>query len=84
MTQYSEKMNEHEEEIENVDVHWDQGLVLTASRDGYVKIWNTRKDLVRQIRFNEEIKQALFLNNLADVIVAHGSGQISVIHASDY
>jgi hypothetical protein len=26
----------------------------------------------------------LFLNNLADIIVAHGSGQISVIHASDY
>lgn len=40
-------MNEHEEEIENVDVHWDQGLILTASRDGYVKIWNTRKDLIR-------------------------------------
>ena len=67
-------MNEHEEEIENVDVHWDRGLILTASRDGFVKIWNPRKDLIRQIKFNEEIIQALFLNNLGDVIVAHGSG----------
>lgn len=71
---FSEKMNEHEEEIESVDVHWDKGLILTASKDGYVKIWNTQKDLIREIKFNEDINQALFLNNLADVVVAHGSG----------
>jgi WD40 repeat protein len=77
-------MNEHEEEIESVDVHWDKGLILTASKDGYVKIWNTRKEIIREIKFNEDINQALFLNNLGDVIVAHGSGQISVINAVDY
>jgi WD40 repeat protein len=65
-------MNEHEEPLETVDVLFNQGLILTSSADGHVKIWNTCKELIREIKFNEDIKEAVFLNDEADIVIAHG------------
>jgi hypothetical protein len=48
-----------------------------------VKVWNAKKELIREVKFNETIRSALFLNSSADIVVAHG-GQLSVILASDY
>lgn len=59
----TEKVNEHEEPLEMVDVLYNQGLILTSSGDGYVKVWNACKELIRQIKFNEKIKEAVFLND---------------------
>ena len=56
---------------------------MTSSRDGLVKIWNLKKELLREIKFNEPIFAACFLNKNADIAVGH-SGQISVIYAKDY
>jgi WD40 repeat protein len=80
---YSEKMSEHDDALLSVDVHPEKQLILTSAEDGLVKIWNSRKDLLREIKFNEPITQALFLNHDADVVVAHG-GQLTVIYAEDY
>ena len=42
-----------------------------------------KKELIREIKFNEDITQALFLNNEGDIVAAHG-GQLSIIYARDY
>ena len=76
-------MNEHEEPLETVDILYNQGLILTSSGDGSIKIWNACKDLVREIKFNEDIKEAVFLNDQGDIVIAHG-GQVSIVYASDY
>ncbi len=76
-------MNEHEEPLETVDILYNQGLILTSSGDGNIKIWNACKDLVREIKFNEDIKEAVFLNDQGDIVIAHG-GQVSIVYASDY
>jgi hypothetical protein len=68
----TDKVNEHEEPLETVDVLHDQGLILTSSADGRVKVWNACKELIREIKFNEEIKEAVFLNDQADIVIAHG------------
>ena len=79
----SEKMNEHDDDLLIVDTHYDKGLILTVCRQGVVKVWNQKKELIRQIKFNEDIKSALFLNKEPDIVVAH-RGQLSVIRAEDY
>lgn len=79
----SDKMNEHDDELEYIDVLYDQGIFMTSSRDGLVKIWNLKKELLREIKFNEPIFAACFLNSNADIAIGH-SGQISVIFAKDY
>ena len=45
--------------------------MLTACGDGLVKIWNAKKELIREIQFNEPIVSAIFLNSDADVLVGH-------------
>ena len=76
-------MNEHDGDLGNVDIYYEKGLILTCSVDGNVKIWNQKKKIVREIRFNEEITSALFLNSNADLVVSHG-GQLSIISSADY
>ena len=79
----SDKINEHDEELESIDILFDKGILVTSSRDGLVKIWNIKKELLREIKFNEPIFSACFLNSDADLVIGH-SGQISVIYAKDY
>ena len=80
---YSEKMNEHDDEINGLDILYEHGLILSSSVEGMVKVWNSKKELIRSIKFNEEITQAMFLNDQADIVVGHG-GQLSIIYAKDY
>ena len=56
----------------NVDVYYEKGLMLTACKEGLVKVWNLKKELIREIKFNDPIISALFLNQEADIIVGHG------------
>lgn len=57
--------------MESIDILFDKGLFVTSSRDGLVKIWNIKKDLLREIKFNEPIYSASFLNSDADLAVGH-------------
>lgn len=57
--------------------------MLSACEEGLIKVWNQKKELLREIRFNDPIVSALFLNEEADIVVAH-SGQLSIIAAIDY
>lgn len=78
-----EKTNEHDNELESIDVMPSKHLFVTASREGVIKIWNAKKQLLREIGFSDNIKSVCFINSKADIAVGH-SGQLSVICAKDY
>jgi WD40 repeat protein len=76
-------MNEHEDELESIDFLYEKGLFVTGGKDGSVKVWNIKKDLIREIKFPEPITSVCFLNANADILVGH-VGKVSSILAKDY
>ena len=56
---------------------------MTGGKDGCVKVWNIKKDLVREVKFPEPITSICFLNNDADILVGH-VGKVSSVLAKDY
>lgn len=74
---------EHEENVTSIDTH--NGLKLIASGDasGLIKIWNFKRELIREIKFTEPISAICFLNKEGDLVVGH-IGKVSKILAKDY
>ena len=56
---------------------------MTGDKSGLVKIWNCKKQLVREIKFVEEISSVCFLGADRDLIVGH-SGNLSRLNYIDY
>ena len=48
-----------------------------------IKIWNFKRELIREIKFTEPISAVCFLNEQADLIVGH-KGKLSRIFSNDY
>lgn len=59
------------------------GLFVTGAKDGLVKVWNIKKELIREIKFPEPITSVCFLNHNADLLVGH-VGKVSTVLAKDY
>jgi WD40 repeat protein len=78
-----EKMDEHEDLLESVDTLNERGLFVTGGKDGLVKVWNIKKELIREIKFPDPITSVLFLNNDADLLIGH-IGKVSSVLAKDY
>lgn len=78
-----DKKDEHEEELMSVDMLQTRGLFVTGARDGLIKVWNFRKELVREIKFPEPITAVCFLNPKGDILVGH-VGKVSSVMAGDY
>lgn len=78
-----EKMDEHEDYLEGVDFLYGHGLFVTGGKDGCVKVWNTKKELVREIKFPEPITSVCFLNSEGDILAGH-IGKVSSVLAKDY
>jgi WD40 repeat protein len=78
-----DKQDEHEDLITCADTLPELGLFVTGDREGLVKIWNSLKELVREIKFVEPVFSVVFLNKEADIIVSH-QGNISKLLARDY
>jgi len=74
---------EHDNNVTSIDAH--AGLKIIASGDvsGLIKIWNFRRQLIREIKFTEPISAVCFLNVRGDLIVGH-KGKLSRILAQDY
>ena len=51
----SEKVDEHEDELAGIDILFDQKIFVTGAKDGLVKVWNIKKELIREIKFPEPI-----------------------------
>lgn len=47
----SDKIDEHEDELMSIDMLESKGLFVTGGRDGLVKVWNIKKQLIREIKF---------------------------------
>jgi WD40 repeat protein len=75
---YEEKHHEHEEELKTLDCIPESGLFISGGQDGLVKIWNSAKELVREIKFPEPIESACFMSPDGEILVGHG-GKISTI-----
>lgn len=57
----------------SVDIHLERGLIATGDKEGLIKIWNKKKEIVREIKFTEPITALVFLNKQADLVIGHGS-----------
>jgi len=58
----SDKIDEHEDELMSMDMLESKGLFVTGGRDGLVKVWNIKKQLIREIKFPEPITSVCFFN----------------------
>ena len=48
-----------------------------------IKIWNIKKELIREIKVPEPITAVCFLNPFGDILVGH-VGKVSSVMAVDY
>jgi hypothetical protein len=78
-----DKQDEHEDELMSIDVLLSKGIFVTGGKDGLIKVWNIKKELVREIKFPEPITAVCFLNPLGDILVGH-VGKVSSVMAIDY
>jgi WD40 repeat protein len=74
---------EHDERVDVIDFLPSKGLMATADADGLIKIWNARKELIREVKFNEPISSVTFMNVKGDLLVGH-QGQLSKIAMESY
>ena len=74
---------EHDDEVHSIDVHGKYKLIASGDEQGLIKIWNYRRQLIREIKFTEPITAVCFLNARADLVVGHG-GKLSRILSKDY
>ncbi len=74
---------EHDEEVSSIDLHCRLQLIVSGDVSGIIKIWNFRRQLIREIKFMEPISAVCFLNYEGDLIVGH-KGKLSRIEAAHY
>ena len=51
--------------------------------DGLVKIWDQKKQLLRELQFPEAINYAIFLNSKGDILVSH-LNNVTCVLAKDF
>ena len=74
---------EHEQSISDIAYFSKKNMFITSSADGYVKVWNIKKELIREIKFPEPVYSVSFLNEEGDLLVGH-HGKVSIVAAKDY
>jgi WD40 repeat protein len=79
----TETTQDHDKEITALQCLPEKGLIISGSLDGYVKIFNVKKELIREIKFPEPVFSVSFLNREGDIIVGH-LGKVSTVSHRDY
>ena len=74
---------EHDNNVSSIDTHAGLKIIASGDESGLIKIWNFRRQLIREIKFTEPISAVCFLNARADLVVGH-KGKLSRILAQDY
>lgn len=74
---------EHEENVTTIDTHSGLKLIVSGDSSGLIKLWNFKRQLIREIKFTEPISAVCFLNQDGDLVVGH-KGKVSRILAKDY
>lgn len=79
----TDQSHAHDGPISQVDTLPLSGLFVSGSRDCTAKVWNARRQLLREIKFPEQVLGVTFLNENGDILVGH-EGKVSLVKASDY
>jgi WD40 repeat protein len=82
----NEEENEEEKKSKNISdfsCFPSKNLFISSSTDGFVKIWNCKKEKIREIKFPEEVYSVNFQNDSGDILVGH-HGKVSMVTAEDY
>jgi len=74
---------DHEKKINSSDAIRSKKLMMTCSDDGSLKIWNYRRQLIRQVRFPYKLPYACFMNFKGDILVCY-QNIVSVIPFNTY
>ena len=74
---------DHDKEITCLETFPDKNLFISSGMDGFVKVWNVKKELIREIKFPEPVTSVSFLNDKSDIIVGH-LGKVSTVSHQDY
>eukprot|EP00347_Sterkiella_histriomuscorum_P010595 403375671 len=83
LPKHSVYKDRYKEEEYGLQHKFNSGLFVTGAKDGLVKVWNIKKELIREIKFPEPITSVCFLNQNADLLVGH-VGKVSTVLAKDY
>ena len=67
----TEQSFEHEKKVQDFDILESRGLFISGSLDCYAKIWNVRRELIREIKFPEPVFCVSFLNEDGDILIGH-------------
>ena len=67
----------------SIDMLKSRGLFVSGGKDGLIKVWDMKKELVREIKFPEPITAVCFFNQDGDILVGH-VGKVSSVLAIDY
>lgn len=70
------KSDEHDARVTSIDIFPAKGLIVSGDCEGTLKIWNLKKELMREIKFTESITAVCFFKENADIVVGHG-GKLS-------
>jgi len=74
---------DHDKKVHDVESFPRLNLFITGSLDGYAKVWNVKKELIREIKFPEKVYSVSFLNPDGDILVGH-HGKVSMVSHNDY
>lgn len=74
---------DHDRKVHDVESFPRLNLFITGSLDGYAKVWNVKKELIREIKFPEKVYSVSFLNPDGDILVGH-HGKVSMVSHTDY
>jgi WD40 repeat protein len=74
---------DHEKEVTCLEAFPEKNLFLSGGMDGFVKVWNVKKELIREIKFPEPVTSISFLNEHSDLIIGH-LGKVSTVSHKDY
>ena len=79
----NDRSNEHEEHVTSIDVHYGKRLIVTGDTNGLIKLWNYKKELIREVKFTEPVSAVCFQDEEGDLLVGH-EGKLSRIEAKNY
>ena len=55
-------------------------IFITCCEKGFVKIWDSNKNIIREITFSDPINSACFLNNEGDILICHRDKVTMIVH----
>jgi WD40 repeat protein len=79
---HSSKMDDHDDRLSATDYHPVLGLYVSGGLDRYVRIFNLKKELLKEIKFPQPVTAVCFLNARGDVIVGHET-KVSIVLVED-